>query len=106
MMRVDSEPEDTHAKHSMWIGIWKPILSFFIGVIVATYTVGRAGQKVRDLGIWKDQISPKIERMDSVGSLSFDHFHRQYEKDQHRIDERLKELEKEQKELQKKQKLT
>ena len=84
-----------------WVGIWKPILSFFVGVIVATYTVGRAGQKVRDLVVWKDQISPKIERMDSIGSLSFDHFHKQYEKDQARIDEHLKELEREMKALNK-----
>jgi hypothetical protein len=84
-----------------WVGIWKPILSFFVGVIVASFTVGSARQKVRELVTWKDQIAPKIERMDSVGSLSFDHFHKQYEKDQSRIDDRLKELEKEVRELEK-----
>jgi hypothetical protein len=82
-------PEQQHA----WIGIWKPIASFFIGVIVASFTFGSRIQKVNDIVIWKDQISPKIERMDSVGSLSFDHFHRQYEKDQTKIEKRLDKLE-------------
>jgi hypothetical protein len=85
-----------------WVGIWKPILSFFVGVIVASFTVGSARQKVRDLVAWKAEIAPKIERMDSVGSLSFDHFHKQYEKDQARIDDRLKELEREVRTLEKK----
>ena len=87
---------------SKWVGIWKPILSFFVGIIVASFTFGSRIQKVNDIVTWKDQISPKIERMDSVGSLSFDHFHKQYEKDQARIDERLKELEREVRTLERK----
>jgi flagellar basal body-associated protein FliL len=94
MMRVDHETEDKTTKHSLWVGIWKQVISFIVGVIVAAFVVGSARQKVSDLAKWKEEIAPKIERMDSVGSLSFDHFHKQYEKDQHRIDERLKDLEK------------
>ena len=67
--------------------------------------MGSARQKVKDLVAWKEEIAPKIERMDSVGSLSFDHFHKQYEKDQARINERLKELEKEMRELQRERKV-
>jgi hypothetical protein len=86
---------------SKWVGIWKPILSFFVGIIVASFTFGGRIQKVNDIVVWKNQIDPKIERMDSVGSLSFDHFHKQYEKDQARIDEHLKELDREMKALNK-----
>jgi hypothetical protein len=88
-----------------WVGIWKPILSFFAGVILASFTVGSARQRVSDLGKWKEEIAPKIERMDSIGSLSFDHFHKQYEKDQHRIDERLKDLEKMVRDLERERKI-
>jgi hypothetical protein len=86
---------------SKWVGIWKPILSFFVGIIVASFTFGSRIQKVNDIVVWKNQIDPKIERMDSVGSLSFDHFHKQYEKDQARIDDHLKELDREMKALNK-----
>jgi hypothetical protein len=88
-----------------WIGIWKPILSFFLGVVIASFTFGSRIQKVNDIVTWKAHIDPKIERMDSVGSLSFDHFHRQYEKDQHRIDERLKELEQRARDLEREKKI-
>jgi len=86
--------DDTTDKHAKWVGIWRYVITFLVGVIVAAFTVGSARQKVKDLVAWKEHIAPKIERMDSVGSLSFDHFHKQYEKDQARVDERLKELEK------------
>ncbi len=87
-------PDDDTSKHARWIGIWRYVITFLVGVIVAAFTVGSARQKVKDLVAWKEEIAPKIERMDSMGSLSFDHFHKQYEKDQYRTDERLKELEK------------
>jgi hypothetical protein len=88
-------PEGESHPKAVWVGIGKQVISFVVGVVVASFVVGSARQKVKDLVAWKDTISPKIERMDSVGSLSFDHFHKQYEKDQQRTDERLKELEKE-----------
>ena len=79
--------------HNKWFGIGKQLVSFTLGVIVAAFIVGSRSQKMADLVTWKEAITPKIERMDSVGSLSFDHFHKQYEKDQAVINERLKELE-------------
>lgn len=85
-------PNETQNK---WMGIGRYLLSFLAGVIVAAFIIGSRTQKMADLLTWKEAITPKIERMDSVGSLSFDHFHKQYEKDQARIDERLKELERE-----------
>jgi hypothetical protein len=101
-------PEDI--KHSIWIGVGKQILSGMVGAIVAAFLLGGARQRVvavgRDMDEWKNEWktvhAPHIERMDSVGSLSFDHFHKTYEKDQKRIDERLHDLEKNVKELQRK----
>ena len=95
-------PDDSSHPKAVWFGLGKQILAFSGGVILAAYVLGQRTGKVNDLVLWRDAIAPKIERMDSVGSLSFDHFHKQYEKDQHRIDERLRELEKDVKELQKK----
>ena len=90
-------PTETQNK---WVGIGRYLLSFLAGVIVASFIVGSRSQKMADLLTWKEAITPKIERMDSVGSLSFDHFHKQYEKDQTQINERLKVLEADVKNLQ------
>jgi hypothetical protein len=84
-----------------WLGIGRYLLSFLAGVIVASFIVGSRSQKMADLVTWKEAITPKIERMDSVGSLSFDHFHKQYEKDQAAINERLKALERDMKDVEK-----
>jgi hypothetical protein len=82
-----------NGKRSMWVDVGKQVLSFVVGVIVAAFVLGRGIQKINAVADWKDQIAPKIERMDSIGTLSFDHFHKQYDKDQHRVDERLKAIE-------------
>ena len=74
---------------------------FFIGVIVASFTFGSRIQKVNEIVEWKKQIDPKIERMDSSGSLSFGHWKEGYTKEQQRNEERLKNLETDVKELQK-----
>ena len=91
-------PED---KPHAWIGVWKPILSFFLGIVIASFTFGSRIQKVNEIVTWKEQIAPKIERMDSVGSLSFDHWKVTYEKEQKHNEDRLKTLEIEMKEIQK-----
>ena len=85
-----------------WLSIWKQALSFLVGVVVAAYAVGSARQKTNDLLNWKAEIAPKIERIDSEGSLSFHSFERHYKETQDRQNERLKELERDVKELQKK----
>jgi hypothetical protein len=92
-------PDETN--HNKWLGIGRYILSFLAGVIVASFIVGSRSQKMADLLTWKGEIGPKVERIDSVGSLSFDHWKEAYKKDQQRTDERLKELEKDVKEIQK-----
>jgi len=79
----------------LWMGIGKQILSFIVGVIVATFILGRNSQKINDVVTWKAEIAPRIERMDSRGTLSFEHFHQSYVKEQAQQYERLKHLEEE-----------
>ncbi len=42
---------------------------------------------------WKTDVQPRIERMDRQGSISFDNFHKQYEKEQAQQYARLQKLE-------------
>jgi hypothetical protein len=104
-------------KHSLWLGIWKQALSFVVGVVIATFFVGGARQKMKDLATWKEAIAPKIERMDSIGSLSFEHwkqahdkeselYKRAHEREHQAVDERLKELEREVKTIQRERKIS
>lgn len=84
------------------VDIGKQVLSFIVGVVVAAFMLGRGISKINSVAEWKAEVAPKIERMDTTGTLSFDHFHKQYDKDQHRIDDQLKTLTAEVKDLQKK----
>jgi hypothetical protein len=88
-------------KHSMWVDVGKQVLSFIVGVVVAAFVLGRGIQKINEVATWKADIAPKIERMDSKGTLSFEHFEKSYHNDQRRSEERLKILEDEMKQLQK-----
>lgn len=100
-------------KHSMWIGVGKQVISGMVGALVAAFLLGGARQRVVAVGKdmdewkkeWKEVHKPHIDRIDSVGSLSFDHWKTGYDKDQHRIDERLKLLETDMKELQRQRKI-
>jgi hypothetical protein len=100
-------------KKEMWVGIGKQVLSGMVGALVAAFLLGGARQKVVAVGKdmdewkkeWKEVHKPHIDRIDSVGSLSFDHWKAGYDKDQHRIDERLKILESEMKEVQRQRKI-
>ena len=92
---------DEAQKHQWRFDIGKQVLSFLVGVIVAAFVVGSARQRVSDLVAWRAEITPKIERMDSQGSLSFHSFEKHYMETQARHEERLRELEKDVKELQK-----
>lgn len=85
-----------------WVEIGKQVLSFIVGVIVAAFILGRNSQRINDVVQWKTQIAPVIERMDSRGSLSFEHWQRGYDKQELRTEEHFKKLDAEIDELQKK----
>jgi hypothetical protein len=86
--------DDSHPK-AVWVGIGKQVLSFVVGVIATAFMLGGARQRVNDVYQWKVEMSPRIERMDSKGTLSFELFHAEYLRTQARQEEKLKELEKE-----------
>jgi hypothetical protein len=92
-------PDGDLSKHPTWMGVGKIIVPFLVGVISTAFVVGSARQKVQDVVKWKEEMAPRIERMDSQGTLSFSHFHVQYEKEQAHQYERLKELEKESRQI-------
>jgi len=94
--------EDDSSKHQVWVGIGKQVLSFVVGVIAAAFVLGSARQRVNDLTSWKAETAPRIERMDSKGTLSFELFHKEYERTQARQEKELESLEKDVKELQRK----
>lgn len=59
------------------------------------YGIGQRGGKITEIVEWKNDTAPRIERMDSKGTISFELFHIQYDKEQQQQYERIKELEKE-----------
>ena len=87
-------------KQQLWIGAARTVISGVVAAGAVIFFFGGREAKINDLVTWKTETAPIIKRMDTTGTLSFDHFHKQYEKDQHRTDERLKELEKDVKEFQ------
>ena len=85
-------PDEPHPK-AAWVSIGKQVLTFIAGIIAASFVLGSARQRVSDLSSWKAEIAPRIERMDSKGTLSFELFHAEYERTQAQQHERLKALE-------------
>lgn len=83
----------------IWVNIGKQMLTFAAGVIAAAFILGGARQKVVDVYNWKMEVAPRIERMDSQGSLSFHHFHDEYMRNQARQDEKIKELDRQVRDL-------
>jgi UDP-2,3-diacylglucosamine pyrophosphatase LpxH len=78
-----------------WVAIVSTILSFAVGVIFAAYVLGQRTGKVLDLQEWKTETVPRLERMDSKGTLSFEGFHDEYLRTQARQEAMLIELERE-----------
>jgi hypothetical protein len=66
-----SESKDNHSTR---VAIISACVSFALSIVFAAYIVGQRTGKVLDLEKWRTEISPKIERMDSVGTLSFEHW--------------------------------
>lgn len=76
-----------------WIAISLPILAAAAGVLGFIYGVGQRGGKITEVVEWKNETAPRIERMDAKGTISFELFHIQYDKEQAQQYERIKELE-------------
>lgn len=87
-------------KHSMWMGIGEKVISFVVGVVIASFFLGGARQRVNTLGRdmdnwkieWKER-DKQITRMDLEGSVATKNFITHYEKEQKEQFDRLKHLE-------------
>lgn len=101
------------ANHSTRVAIISACVSFFLSVVVAAFIIGQRTGKVLELEKWKNEIAPIISRMDSVGSLAFDHWKQAHDKESDRwkeahrrehdqLEARIKTLESEMKDLNKK----
>jgi hypothetical protein len=76
----------------LMIGI--PVLTAVFAVLGTVYVVGQRTGKMNEVVAWKTDIAPRIERMDRQGSISFENFKTQYEKEQAKQYEQLEELSK------------
>jgi hypothetical protein len=90
-----------HGNGKKWIAVASTIISFVVGVIVASYALGQRTGKVLDLESWKNETAPRIERMDASGTISFKLFHDEYLRTQDRQEEMLKEHDRRLRELEK-----
>ena len=79
----------------MWIGLARTAVSGVIAAVAVIFFFGGREAKINDLVAWKVRTEPVIQRMDATGTLSFDLFHKEYERTQQRQEEKIKELGKE-----------
>lgn len=89
-------------KHSMWMGIGEKVISFVIGVVIASFFLGGARAKIqtlgRDMDNWKVEWKERdkaITRMDLEGSVATKNFIHTYEAEQAKQYKRLENLEEE-----------
>ena len=82
------------SKHAIWIGAARTAVSAVIAAGAVIFFFGGREAKINDLVAWKIRTEPVIQRMDVSGTLSFDLFHKEYERTQRRQEETLKELDK------------
>jgi hypothetical protein len=82
-------------RNQMWIGLARTAVSGVIAAVAVIFFFGGREAKINDLVAWKVRTEPVIQRMDTTGTLSFDLFHKEYERTQLRQEEKIKELEKE-----------
>jgi hypothetical protein len=76
----------------MWIGVARTVVSGVIAAGAVIFFFGGREAKINDIVAWKADTAPKIQRMDTTGTLSFDLFHKEYLRTQARQEEALKDL--------------
>jgi hypothetical protein len=88
---LDEMPEDTKR---LWLGAARTIVSGIIAAGAVIFFFGGREAKINDLVTWKSETAPIIKRMDTTGTLSFDLFHKEYERTQARQERKLEEFDK------------
>jgi hypothetical protein len=84
-------PEETKR---IWIAVARTGVSAVIAAGAVIFFFGGREAKINDLVSWKSETAPIIKRMDTTGTLSFDLFHKEYERTQRRQEDTLKDLDK------------
>jgi hypothetical protein len=94
--------DDNHKsrKHNVWFGIGEKVVSFVIGVVIASFFLGGARARVQNLGRdmenWKTEWKERdkdITRMDLEGSVATKNFINHYNDEQRKQYSRLDKLE-------------
>jgi hypothetical protein len=86
----------------LWIGAARTVVSGVIAAGAVIFFFGGREAKINDLVAWKADTAPIIKRMDTTGTLSFDLFHKEYERTQTRQERKLEDLDKRLRDLEKK----
>jgi hypothetical protein len=81
-------------KNAIWIGAARTIISGVIAAGAVIFFFGGREAKINDLVTWKAKAEPTMQRMDTTGTLSFDLFHKEYERTQSRQERKLEEMDK------------
>jgi hypothetical protein len=81
-------------KNQMWIGVARTAVSAVLAAGAVIFFFGGREAKINDLVTWKSETAPIIKRMDTTGTLSFDLFHKEYERTQARQERKLEEFDK------------
>lgn len=95
-------PNDVHIKGNhtnLWAAVGKVAAPFIGGVIMAAFWFGVRSSKLasnqQEIMAWKGVIEPQIQRMDAKGTAAGERFSLEQGKELGRMEERMKELEKE-----------
>jgi hypothetical protein len=95
-----ADEHSTKGNHqNLWAAVGKVAAPFIGGVIAAAFWFGVRSQKLAstqtEILLWKAEVSPQIQRMDAKGTAAGERFSLEQGKELGRMEERLKELEKE-----------
>ena len=90
---------DDKGNHTgLWAAVGKIAAPFIGGVIAAAFWFGVRSQKLAstqtEILLWKAEVAPQIQRMDSKGTAAGERFSLEQAKELGRLDERMKEVEK------------
>ena len=98
-------PNDERPRNhvQLWTTIGKAAIPFIAGIASTAFLLGGRSQKAasnqQDILLWKAEVAPQIQRMDAKGTVAGERYTLEQAKELGRIEERMKELEKESKQI-------
>ena len=99
-----ADEHSTKGNHqNLWAAVGKVAAPFIGGVVAAAFWFGVRSQKLAsnqtEIMLWKAEVAPQIQRMDAKGTAAGERFSLEQGKELGRMEERMKELEKESKSI-------